>query len=117
MKCYIYAADCYCEKCGEALKQLLPKPKKPDDENTFDSDEYPKGPYSNGGGESDSPQHCGSGEECLDATIIDGEKHGCFLENDLTEDGQKSLQELHKDRNSPVTAFWIAHYKANGYDL
>lgn len=38
-----------------------------------DTDTFPAGPFADGGGESDSPQHCA---DC-----------GLFLENDLTEDG------------------------------
>lgn len=115
--CYIYAADCYCEKCGEDLKAKLPKPTNPDDENTFDSDVYPKGPYSDAGGESDTPQHCGSGKDCLDPTEIAGEKYGKFLENDLTTAGVEYVKELHADRGGPVTQFWIDFYNANGYTI
>jgi hypothetical protein len=44
-------------------------------ESDYDSDELPKGPYGNGGGETDSPQHC---DAC-----------GCFLQNPLTTDGYR----------------------------
>ena len=42
-------------------------------ERDYDSDDLPKGPYADGGGEADTPQHC----------------DGCrqFLENPLTGDG------------------------------
>lgn len=43
------------------------------DESLWDSDAWPKGPYSDGGGEADSPQHCA---EC-----------GEFLDNPLTPEG------------------------------
>lgn len=117
MKCYIYAADCYCEACGERLKETLPKPTNPDDETTFDSDVYPKGPFDDAGGESDTPQHCGSGQDCLSPTTIGGEKYGCFLENDLTDAGQKYVEEMHKDRPTAVTRFWIDYYNSNGYNI
>ena len=55
MKCYIYAADIYCKDCGEDLKSKLTQPENPDDENTYDSDDYPKGPCEVS--ESDYPQH------------------------------------------------------------
>ena len=42
-------------------------------ESDHDSDDMPKGPYADGGGEADSPQHC---DAC-----------GEFLENPLTGDG------------------------------
>jgi hypothetical protein len=49
------------------------------DESSYDSDEWPKGPYGNGGGESDCPQHCGDCHE--------------FLENPLTPDGYQYVRE------------------------
>jgi hypothetical protein len=42
-------------------------------ESDYDSDDVPKGPYADGGGEADTPQHC---DGC-----------GQFLENLLTGDG------------------------------
>ena len=73
MDVYIYCADIYCEDCGEAAKRLILRTAKaPAD--TGDSDDYPQGPYSDGGGEADTPQHCG---DC-----------GVFLGNELTGDGE-----------------------------
>ena len=71
MNAYIYKAELFCETCIEQIKQTLQKPENFTDEYSFDSDDYPKGPYTDGGGESDSPQHCGN---C-----------GCFLENPLSQ--------------------------------
>ena len=77
MDVYMYQAALLCEDCGAAARaELILKDKAPDDindENTWDSDEYPKGPYADGGGEADCPQHC---DHC-----------GIFLENPLTSDG------------------------------
>lgn len=77
MNAYIYQADLYCTDCNIKIKIKLPFPKGgiPLDESSYDSDNYPKGPFPNGGGKADSPQHCGS---C-----------GEFLENPLTEDGER----------------------------
>lgn len=59
---YIYCADVYCESCGSAIRAKLTAegkaPADPADEHSYDSDDFPKGPFSDGGGESDSPQHC-----------------------------------------------------------
>lgn len=58
MNVYIYQADLYCEDCGEEiceqLKEVAPEivPENPEDE-LYDSDDYPKGPYPDGGGEAD----------------------------------------------------------------
>lgn len=111
---YIYAADMYCEACGEDIRKRLTaeghRPKHWDDETTYDSGEFPKGPYPDGGGESDSPQHCGSHGECLSPTIIDGEKYGRFLENPLTNAGCAYVLEMHMDGPNAVTEFWMEHY-------
>lgn len=115
MKCYIYGADVYCEACGEDLKSKLKIPKNPDDENTYDSDEYPKGPYNSS--ESDTPQHCSSGKDCLSLIIINGETYGCFLENQLTDVGISYVEHLHHDNPSAVTKFWIDYYNSNGYSI
>jgi hypothetical protein len=78
---YIYAADTYCEDCGEKIKAamradgtvdaMIADGADPDDEHTYDSGEYPKGPYDIG--ETDCPEHCADCRE--------------FLENDLTSEG------------------------------
>lgn len=64
MDVFIFDAEMYCEDCGESIRADLDlrgeTPFDPDDETTYNSDEYPKGPYSDGGGESDTPGHCGA---------------------------------------------------------
>lgn len=74
---YMGDACLLCEDCGEARRAELDAagkaPADPADESSYDSSEYPKGPYSNGGGEADSPQHC---DACA-----------AFLHNPLTPDG------------------------------
>jgi hypothetical protein len=85
---YIYEAAFYCEDCGIALRRTLDekgeRPADPDDEHTYDSDEYPKGPYPDSGGEADCPQHC---DGC-----------GLFLENPLTSDGVEYVREAIRRR-------------------
>jgi len=77
MKVYMYRAALYCEACGQAIREQLDKddkrPEQHTDETTYDSDDYPKGPYKDGGGKADCFQHC-------DACHV-------FLANPLTEDG------------------------------
>lgn len=81
MNVYVYRAALWCEQCGESKRRSLARvaPSDPDNETSYDSDHYPKGPYSQGGGESDSPQHC---EGC-----------GAFLKNPLTSDGVECVRE------------------------
>lgn len=84
MDVYIYQADVYCEPDGLAIRDRLDeggsRPADPGDESSYDSDDYPKGPYPDGGGESDTPQHCAV---C-----------GLFLENPLTSDGLEYVKEF-----------------------
>lgn len=87
MNAYIYQAALLCEHCADDVKLLHAMagtvPANPDDEHGYDSDDYPKGPYSDGGGEADSPQHC---DHC-----------NTFLENPLTSEGYDYVQEACAD--------------------
>jgi len=108
---YIYCADVYCEACTEAIKARLRKegcePADPADERSYDSDEWPKGPFSDE--EADSPQHCGSGPNCLEPTIIAGEKCGQFFENPLTRRGYHYVRD--EASVGPVRNFWMKFYR------
>lgn len=106
MDVFIFNADILCNDCGNAQRRELEaqainsfRERFPDavidvcdpediaiclgfdpaEESDYDSDQFPKGPYGNGGGESDTPQHCGS---C-----------GAFLDNPLTDDGRQYVAE------------------------
>lgn len=96
MDVYMYQADLICEMCGRSKLEEL----STFDEGRFkgrDSDHYPQGPYPDGGGEADCPNHCGV---C-----------GIFLENPLTEDGVEYLKECIADTpHSPVVQLWAEHY-------
>lgn len=64
---YIYQADLWCDDCGEMIRERITRegfsPTDPNDENTYDSDEFPK--YSADPGPSDSPCHCAAGRQCV----------------------------------------------------
>lgn len=80
MDAYIYKAALLCELCGPEIKEEL------DDrgvKDTGDSGDYPQGPYADGGGEADSPQHC--------------DKCAVFLCNSLTRDGYDYVREMIND--------------------
>jgi len=103
MNVFIYNGDIYCQQCGNAIQSILPCPSNSD----YDSDDYPKGPSPDGGGEADCPQHCGSGADCLNAIKLnDGRKVGAFLENPLTTDGECYVIEA----NSEISALWREYY-------
>src|ERR1700690_913257 len=106
MNTYIYQAALYCQPCGlEIIKDCMERgiapysvscglnysshansgdidcdKYDPGNESNWDSDEFPKGPFGDGGGEADSPQRCDSCD--------------LFLENHLTEDGVNNVKEM-----------------------
>ena len=75
MKVYTYQAALLCEDCGKTRQTTLTvqgrRPRGYPDETTYDSDQYPKGPFD--AADADAPQHC--------------DKCGLFLENALTPEG------------------------------
>ena len=100
---YLYQADLYYNDCGRAIADRLYLAGQRSD----DSDTMPQY-VPNGGGEADSPQHCGSGAGCKDAIVlrqkspITGKRTtyriGAWLENDLTEAGRAYVREAVRDR-------------------
>lgn len=113
MNGYMYQADLWCEACGLAIRAQCHKygnaPADPDDEHSYDSDEYPKSVDVSG--EADSPQHCGAGAECVNALELDsGRKIGVWLGNTLTGEGIRHVKELIDDRSSDVTEYWQQVY-------
>lgn len=95
---YMFQGALYCEDCGRDIQDTLRKegkaPENEDDEESFDSDDFPKGPFSGGGGEADTIHHCDSNGECLNAIKLPcGSKIGAWLGNDLTGEGDRWLAE------------------------
>jgi hypothetical protein len=78
------------------------------EESDYDSDELPKGPYSDGGGVADTPQHC---DAC-----------GCFLENPLTTDGCRYVKEAliaharDGSGDAEILKQWAEVYNASYYE-
>lgn len=98
MDAYIYQAGLFCPNCTKEIKKTLTCPGDPNDEWTFDSDDYPKGPFADGGGEADTPNHCA--------------KCQCFLENPLTEEGYRHIERqigIMVGYNE-VVKLWCNHY-------
>ncbi len=96
---YVFQASFLCYDCGAAVCDELDSISAVTD---GDSDEYPQGPYADGGGEGDSPAHCDS---C-----------GTFLENPLTTEGYYYVIEAVKEHyatgkgNKNVIAEWKDFY-------
>ena len=113
----IYAADMWCEDCAEKIKQGYRDegfaPEDEDYQTSYDSDEFPKD--CDVSCESDTVEHCAAGQACRNAIELNGFKIGCWLENDLTTDGEKYVIEAVRDgREGPggnqVTELWALYY-------
>lgn len=95
---YIFQAALLCASC--ATKHMAEwahlKPAHVDDSDLtrHDSNEWPNGPYGDGGGEADSPQHC---DHC-----------GVFLNNPITCAGQAYVREL--AAQGPIPDEWRDAY-------
>ncbi len=101
MDAYIYKAALYCEDCAGEIPwaAIQDHPEWCDD-----SDCCPQGPYPNGGGEADTPQHC---DTC-----------GVFLENPLTDDGVRYVVAALDDGGGDLAVMeaWYAFYVPRGLD-
>lgn len=103
MLAYAYQAALLCEDCGKAHVDTL---RSRGIEDTGDSDDFPQGPYGDGGGEADTPQHC---DWC-----------NKFLENPLTDYGADYVRLAIEDHNMTgrgsgyVIKAWGAFY---GHDV
>jgi len=90
MDVYVYQSAFLCEDC--AMK--VSADRAPSD----DSDQYPVGPYPDGGGEADCPHHC---DHC-----------GLFLRNPLTGDGERYIQaQIAQSPLTYTTRAWLDFYR------
>ena len=116
---YIYQADVWCDDCGKAICERLTcegkAPANPDDEWSFDSDDYPK--HADDHDESDYPQHCAAGAKCLNAvTLPSGDKVG-LLFGELTRDGVQYVKDAIAEGRTEVTDLWQEYYRQKGYGV
>lgn len=98
MDAYVYQAALICEDCADCIVEELMDFVGP--QGREDSETWPQGPYADGGGEADSPQHC---DNC-----------GLFLENPLTSYGWDEVQACLKEvrgRESDVELEWKEFYR------
>lgn len=110
----IYAADLWCNSCGRAIRKQLrregkaPLPDDPSDECSYDSNEFPK--FAADSGEADCPQHCGAGEECLEAIeLSSSRKIGTLLSTELTGEGVRYVEEAIAE-NGEVANLWAEEF-------
>jgi hypothetical protein len=106
---YLYNAALWCDDCGREIRRRIEAagnaPESPQDEHSYDSDDYPKWvdeDYS----ETDSPNHCDAGPDCVNAEVINGERYGCLLRESLTAEGEAYV----RDATGPVSDWWRAQY-------
>jgi hypothetical protein len=111
---YIYQADVWCDKCGEHIKAELARngtvPDDPEDESSYDSDEYPKS-YDAENGEADSPQNCADGR-C--GGFANGHGYGTFLQNRLTGEGYRYLKGILDEHGAGLPEYaqeWADYYQ------
>jgi hypothetical protein len=84
--------------CADCAAKIIDELDKTGQEDTGYSKDYPQGPYENGGGESDSPNHCDSGIGCVNAIKVPGGRPiGCPLGNPLTSEGQRYVTQAIAD--------------------
>lgn len=109
MQAYMLQAALICPDCAAEFMANTPKPDHvvqfPNsgefDESTYDSDEWPKGPYGDGGGEADTPQHCDHCGEFLDNPLTgDGENYVIDAFRDYVDAGKGKLDVLVQWRNA-----------------
>lgn len=106
---YMLQAALICNHCAAEFMANTPRPPEvielapgDFDETSYDSDVWPKGPYGDGGGEADCPQHC---DHC-----------GEFLNNPLTGDGENYVMDAFREYvdagrgNLDVLLEWRASY-------
>ena len=110
---FIYQADLYCDDCGRDIRKRLKAeghaPEDPSDERSYDSDEYPK--HVPDGGESDSPNHCGSGDDCLNAIeLSDGSKIGALITEELTSDGEEYVRQAIAEGGLCAVEVWAEEW-------
>lgn len=120
---FIYCADVYCDDCGNAIRKRLTEegkaPADPSDEWSYESDDFPK--CADDDEESDTPEHCAVGENCINAIEIEDGRVG-LLFGELTSDGENyvedSINEANRNGNTwsrAVVGLWYQHYTDGGY--
>lgn len=104
MTAYVYQAAMLCEACARDVMRDADANPELDALDKEMSDRHPQGPYSDGGGEADTPQHC---DHC-----------SAFLRNPLTQDGYAYVRELVAEHDASgrmrgvadIIAAWRAFY-------
>ena len=142
----IYQADIFCDDCADCIKRRIaaeaiarndkgPMAEFLDgedweglvdavveifdsvDHRDYDSGDYPKGCSDDE--ESDSPQHCGSHDDCINyGELADGFRYGYCFGNSLTSDGVEYVREAVRDGEPGGVAreLWAVEYDWIDFD-
>lgn len=98
MDIFIFKGDIICEDCAKYIEDMIRK-YAPENVGHNSTTKWPQGPFPNGGGEADCPQHC---SECH-----------MFLENPLTDEGYRYVRErlaLLGSMGSKIRTQWRKFY-------
>ena len=127
----IWQADVWCDDCADSIRNRLWAESDDgptysnradweesvgyDDERSYDSGEYPK--RCDDDEESDCPDHCAAGADCVNAEVIDDDfKVGYFFGNSLTDEGEVYVKEAviadveSGDFDSVACLIWMPYY-------
>jgi hypothetical protein len=127
----IWQADVWCDDCADSVKDRLWAESEDGptystradwevdagyaDSRNYDSDEYPKD--CDDDEESDCPDHCAAGADCINAEVIDDcIKIGYFFGNSLTTDGADYVRNTviedvtAGDVDSVACTVWMPYY-------
>ena len=128
---YVYQAALWCDSCGEKLRATLTAagsaPADPDDDDSYDSEDFPK--YSGADLETDTPDHCAAGRRCLEGIDLhnyglgvrprlfgaETRSIGALLPDGLTDDGVAWLRERFAEKHRTpyqraLYRFWRAAF-------
>jgi hypothetical protein len=106
----IYQADVWCDDCAGKIHGWGDFR-----DHCGDSDDGPV--YMSDDEESDSPQHCASGETCLNAVKLPSGRKIGLLFGSLTSDGYEYVREAALD-GGEVANLWVRHFETDGgYDF
>ena len=93
-------------------------PADPDNEWSYDSDDYPK--RAGDDEEADGPQHCAAREHCLHAIVLPSGRKIGLLFGELTRDGVEYVKEAIAETQAghgslEVVELWRTHFRDKGY--
>lgn len=114
MKYFACDAELYCEDC--ARKYIIPQtragfPEKMNAEEKREYNQMIRDGWVNPREEWDSPEHCASREDCVNAIMVGEHKIGAWLENRLTSDGLKYVKEVIRERDGLCWELWAECYR------